>query len=294
MKFVLKKFDTPVVVTRLANVHYFDFTGNYHTFSDKHDFCELVYADNGWLDITSDRYNGRLSQRQMILHLAGDSHSLSCDRSIAPEVIIIGFECDCPRLREFSERPTTLSGELQKLLAEIIRESVTVFAPPYNIPNTAEMKLRENYPYGAFQMIKNLLEEFLIRLIRSSDKQTDALLQRPKSDDKNFIEAIKQYIEENLSSHITVSELCLLFNTNRTTLHNSFRLATGETPVTYINRRKIRLAKQLIREQNMNFTQISEELGFSSVHYFTRIFIQYEKLTPSQYAQMIKSRLNGI
>ena len=35
---------------------------------------------------------------------------------------------------------------------------------------------------------------------------------------------------------------------------------------------KIEAAKQMIRDEQMNFTQISESLGYSSIHYFSRQF----------------------
>lgn len=291
MQFVLKDFELPVKVTKLAHLHYFEFTNNYHTMEDRHDFYELVYVDNGWLNITSDRYNGRLYQRQMILHLPNDAHALSCDRTVAPEVIIISFRCECSRLSEFAENPVTLDSAQQKLLAEIIREGMTVFAPPYDIPNMPEMNKRSSFPFGADQMIKNLLEQFWIRLIRSVDKNKQAAAGfLPEEND--LVSDVKKYIAENLCTHITISELCLLFNTNKTTLHDAFRTETGETIIHYINRLRIRTAKQIIREQSMNFTQIAESLGFASVHYFTRVFIQYEKMTPSQYAKTIRSRLS--
>ena len=38
---------------------------------------------------------------------------------------------------------------------------------------------------------------------------------------------------------------------------------------------KIDAAKQLIRNQSLNFTQIADTMGYTSVHYFSR---QFKKL----------------
>ena len=38
------------------------------------------------------------------------------------------------------------------------------------------------------------------------------------------------------------------------------------------NQMKINSAKQMIRNQQMNFTQIADALGYTSVHYFSRQF----------------------
>ena len=45
------------------------------------------------------------------------------------------------------------------------------------------------------------------------------------------------------------------------------------------------------REGNENITQISIDLGFNSVHYFSRLFKKYENLSPSEYIASIKSKL---
>ena len=52
---------------------------------------------------------------------------------------------------------------------------------------------------------------------------------------------------------------------------------------------KIDMAKQLIRTEQMNFTQISEKLGYSSIHYFSRQFKKLTGMTPSEYASSIKA-----
>ena len=52
---------------------------------------------------------------------------------------------------------------------------------------------------------------------------------------------------------------------------------------------KIEYAKQLIRENQMNFTQISDFLGYSSIHYFSRQFKKISGMTPSEYASSIKA-----
>ena len=48
-------------------------------------------------------------------------------------------------------------------------------------------------------------------------------------------------------------------------------------------------SQQLIRENQMNFTQISEFLGYSSIHYFSRQFKKISGMTPTEYITSIKA-----
>ena len=46
---------------------------------------------------------------------------------------------------------------------------------------------------------------------------------------------------------------------------------------------KIEKSKELIAEGRMNFTEISDFLGFSSLHYFSKTFKKLTGITPSEY-----------
>lgn len=288
MEFRLKRFTKAMDISRIANIHYFEFTNRFHTVDDKHPFRELLYVDNGFIMVQTENYSGIVRENQIIIHRSDEIHSLSCPEDRASNVIIIGFECKCEELDVFSTQPVILQDSQKKLLTEIIKEGRSVFCPPYDVPNQRDMKKRKEYPFGADQMIKLKLETLMIELVRDnknvlggeSDELTDATIQE-----------ICIYINKNFKNKITLSELCFLFGTNKTSLCNKFRSALGETIISYINKLRIKEAKLLLRSGNFNITQISEEVGFSSVHYFSRIFKQYENQSPTNYINTIKSRL---
>ena len=286
---MLKEFEEILNVSRIANIHYYEFTKEYNTNKNSHNFRELVYVDNGYINVTAENYNDILNKSELIIHKAGEVHSLTCGEENAPNVIIIGFECACPHLDIFSNSPTKINPELQKLLTDIIREGRNVFLPPYDIPDQKDMKKRAVFPFGADQMIRLKLETFLIELIRSTQTNINPNT-RYLPDIK--INDVCKYITENYKENITLNELCFLFNTNKTSLCYSFKKAYGTTLVNYINSLKVKEAKKLMREKNMNLTQISEHLGFSSLHYFSRVFRKYESKSPTEYIETIKARLN--
>ena len=289
MEFKLKQFSLAINVTRIANIHYFEFTNRFHTQRDKHAFRELVYVDNSSIFVDADNYYGELHKNQLIIHNAWEEHALTCPDKAPANFIIIGFECRAPELDSFARHPTTLSSELQRALTEVIREGRSVFLPPYDLPNLRDMKKRTDYPFGADQMIKLGLESFLIRLIRSeTEAPPHAEAARPSSK----IMDVHRYITENFRENISLDELCFLFNTNKTTLCSQFRQTFGVTVIDHVNHLRIREAKYLLREGHRNITQISLDLGFSSLHYFSRIFKQYEGMSPSEYSKTIKARLD--
>ncbi|GHV03192.1 hypothetical protein FACS1894211_15720 [Clostridia bacterium] len=290
MQFDLKEFRIDAEVARIANAHYFEFVNNYHTVADRHGFHELVYVDSGHINVKAENYTGVLQAEQMIIHEPGELHELSCDEDEAPNVIIIGFECRCDKLGLFSRRPVILNAQSQRLLAETVKECRNLFLPPYDVPRMFDMKKRENRIFGCDQMVKILLEQFLIKLIRfaeSGDSKTEA------RQTDGAVTEICAYLNANFKQELSIKRLCILFGTNKTTLSMRFKQQIGKTIVEYVNSLKIIEAKRLIRLGGKTFSEIAEELGFSSQHYFTKLFTKVEKQSPSLYMHMIKSKLDG-
>lgn len=290
MEYQLKSFDLPLEVLRIANIHYFEFTGQYHTSGDFHNFCELLYVDKGEITVSAENYSGVLADNQLIIHRPNETHSLACPTDAAPNVIIIGFECFSEALTPFSQKPITLTAEQKRMLAEIMKEGMSVYAPPYDLPNLLDMQKRDEYPFGADQMIKLRLEAFLITLVRSLQKPAASRTANSHADSR-FPE-IEQYIAEHFCEKILLDNICFLFGTNKTTLCQNFKQEYGVTVLEYCNNLKVREAKALLREGTLSVTEISERLGFNSIHYFCRLFKKQTGQSPKEYAKTIRSKLD--
>ena len=282
----LHPFRTELSVTRIANMQYFEMPGGYSTHPDCHPFSELIFVDSGEISVESGLFSGRLRKNELLIHPAGEWHTLHCDA--APSIIIIGFECRADGLLPFGKRPFPLPDAMQRILVEIVKEGRNVFLPPYDIPNRTDMQKRSDFLFGADQLIKNLLECFLIKLIRESE--TPPLVQGAHAAEGLRTGEILRYLENNYLEKITMEELCFLFGTNKTTLSKDFRRLTGSTVMGYLADLRLRRAKALLREGKRSVTEIAELLGFSSVHYFTRFFRKHENRSPSEYARSIRAR----
>ncbi len=290
MEFKLHDFEIEINVKRIAALHYFEFTNSYSTKCDSHDFYELLYIDRGSINVNSDEFNGKVGINELIIHKPLENHSLSISDDIAPNVIIIGFECEASALETFSKSPVRINTELANLLAKTVQEGMSLFMPPYDIPNREFMPKRKEYPFGADQMVKICLELFLISLVREYSKKT--LPVESKIYPKEGIHAVHKYISENFKTKLSLDNICFLFGFNKTTLCKRFKEEYGITILNYITDLKIKEAKAMLREMQHSVTEISEEIGFESVHYFCRYFKKYTGESPTKYIKSIKSKLN--
>ena len=275
-EFVLQQLKNEITVTRIANLHYFEFQEDYRTHADSHGFCELLYVDRGAIEVEADGYSGPLRAGELLIHRPNERHSLSAAKN-APDVIIIGFECDAAELAPLSKKPVPLTDELTRMLASVLGRGMDMFEPPYDVPDTRFMKKRENCAFGTEQLFRSALESFLIELTRTGGAARGGA--------KSGVVAVEKYISENYTAKITLDNLCFLFGTNKTTLCREFKSTFGTGVARYVNDLRIREAKALLREGGMSVTEIAARLGFDSLHYFSRLFKQYTGASPTEYAK---------
>jgi YesN/AraC family two-component response regulator len=216
----------------------------------------------------------------MLIHRADTVHSLSCRAGNEPTVIIIGFECSSGEIDLFSKTPTDLDDAEVKKLAEIVKEGRNVFLPPYNTP-VYDMKKRREQPFGSEQMLKNLLEGFLIGLLRehhyhlASDGEGGR--QMPA------VREVVSYVEDNFTEKITLDEIAEAVHLVPHYCCALFSKHEGMGIVEFILAQRIQLAKSLIAVDTMGLAEIAERAGFSDYNYFSRTFKKITGVTASQY-----------
>ncbi|MBN2651428.1 MAG: helix-turn-helix domain-containing protein [Spirochaetales bacterium] len=90
-------------------------------------------------------------------------------------------------------------------------------------------------------------------------------------------------LEQNFAKDWTIEELLKISNMSRSSLMRTFRKATGQTPIEYLIRLRIQKSMKLLRNTNLNITEIAMEMGFHDSNYFTRQFKKANKISPTEY-----------
>lgn len=96
------------------------------------------------------------------------------------------------------------------------------------------------------------------------------------------------YIHRNYRKKITLKDLAKHSFLGQSRFSQVFRKHTGCSPVNYIIQYRLEKAKILLAYSYMSVSQISEYLGFKSLHYFSRLFKKHYGQTPS--SLMVASR----
>ena len=278
-----------LVISELYSVHYFEFSKNYYFAGESHPFWEFVYVDKGEIDVVSDDKTIHLSKGQIIFHKPDEFHTLMGNGKIAPNILIVTFNCIGGYMQFFENKILSINDHERKLLAQIIAESENAFSSPLDDPMANQLVRSEAADPFCEQFIKLSLEWLLLSLIRRGSAAPDKPSSLIKENSQNEVfDKIVHYMEANLDKQLMLSEICRDNLVGRSYMQKLFREKTGGGAIDYFNRLKINEAKRMIRESSGNFTEISMKLGYNSIHYFSRQFKNMTGMTLSEYASSVK------
>lgn len=130
------------------------------------------------------------------------------------------------------------------------------------------------------------LQELIVRLIQAqaSGQIADGVKQHSCS-----LQPVVEHIKANLHHNFTLKELSDKACMSSTSFYRSFKRELGMSPIEFIIREKIKLAKKLLSDPLHNVSEVSYAAGFYDYNYFIRLFKKYEGVTPRQYQLMAVS-----
>jgi transcriptional regulator GlxA family with amidase domain len=97
------------------------------------------------------------------------------------------------------------------------------------------------------------------------------------------IEAIRFEIRQNLEKELDLKEMAQKHNVNYSYFRKMFKKYTGVSPGQYHLQLRIIRAKELLVSTDKSIKEISYELGFQSIFYFSNMFKKKEGTTPSHF-----------
>ena len=109
------------------------------------------------------------------------------------------------------------------------------------------------------------------------------IFQAQKNHGDEMICKAQTYIEENLSEKISFEELASKLATSRRNFDRRFVKATGNTPVEYLQRVKIEVAKSSLEKGRKSIFEVMHEVGYSDDKAFREVFKKIAGVSPLDY-----------
>lgn len=282
-----------VTINRIISVHYFQYMSDFSFPGESHDFWELVCMDRGEIDALAGDRRLTLKKGNILFHKPNEFHNVLTNGKVSPSLVVIGFECHSPAIKSFEDQLMSVQDTEKELMAQIIVEARNTFSGRLDDPYQEELIFNsEPLAFGSAQLISHYLEQLMIHLYRryfsySLPVRSSRFLAEASSGNDTY-NRIVRYMEEHLGERMTIDRICRDNLVGRSQLQKLFRDTKGCGVIEFFSMMKIDTAKQMIRDNQLNFTQIADRLGYNSIHYFSRQFKQITTMTPSEYATSIR------
>ncbi len=287
MKYVGTRLREEISVKELVSVHYFEFSKDYHFVGESHDFWEMLYVDNGEFIIETDSMQRKLKSGDIVIHKPNEWHAHLADGVTAPSVAIVSFKSSSLAMESIGSKCFHTGNRQRTLISRILEEAAKAFSNPLDMLYTKKLIRRDDAPVGSEQLIRNYITELLISILRDEAMPVVTALKR--NVDSGLFADISAFMEERLGGKISLDDIARFAGISKTAVKQLFKEKAGCGACEYFTRMKIDRAKEYIREGNYNFTEIAELLGYDSIHYFSRQFRNYVKMSPTEYSGSIRA-----
>ena len=237
---------------------------------ESHEAIELTYVDQGSIHSVVDGHDILLNQGEMALYGPGQWHMQYADIGVAPRIVTISFSASGIDCTPLLNRKFIPGQKANNLLRHLVRE-------------------QEQLDEHSTDMIFCLLQQLLITLLREAQQPTPkAQLPHFANNENEIVRNAQQFISNHVREKLSVPIVAQSINVSASYLTALFHKHLQISPGEYIRRIKLQESKQMIREGDLNFTQISDILHYSTVHHFSRQFKEKFGITPTEYSKSVR------
>lgn len=238
---------------------------------EAHRQYELTYMDKGSMRSIVAGQEYVLNPGEMMLYGPDQWHSQYSEGEALVCFLTIAFDMDCDYADILLNRKLQVDAAGAALLNGILRES-----------------RQADVLSGDFICCE--LMQFLLEMIRRAHRgEQGAPLPRPcaANSENGIVDQSLRYINEHIYDKLTVADVARAVNVSPSYLSVLYARHLRIKPSDYIRREKLEESKRLIKLGEMNFSQIADQLKFSSVCHFSYMFKRWYSMTPTEFSRSI-------
>ncbi len=136
-------------------------------------------------------------------------------------------------------------------------------------------------------LIKN--REILKSRFQNAEIKSEENSYSSDSLEEKFLKKFKSFVEDNLATpEFGVKDICYELGFSRVQLYRKVKALLGTSVQDYINDLRLKKAKDLIQNSDLNISEIAYESGFSSPGYFSTAFRNKYNISPTEFKASVR------
>ena len=140
--------------------------------------------------------------------------------------------------------------------------------------------LHRGHSLDALRFVSSLLHYYLASLRYLQQYRQAETPKTKTTDEKAVVEAAVHYLEENVGHHLTLDDMAAYAGYSVSHFSSLFRRNTGQSPLNYFNRLKIKEACSMLEDTDILINQLCYKVGIDDPYYFSHLFTRIMGCSP--------------
>ncbi|MCH5340622.1 MAG: helix-turn-helix transcriptional regulator [Acetatifactor sp.] len=253
-----------------------DFDPHWHT------ALEILMPEENWYDAIIREATYHLVPGDILLIPSGELHALRAPEKGVRYVFLLNIS-PIANLHGFSSIESVMDGPL------FINKNTYphIYDDVYHIL----LQMRNEYfsenefaELAIFSLLLNLFIKLGNNHLNSVNLFHNARPYKQKEYINKF-NNVMEYIDAHYMDEFTLDDIASANGFSKYHFSRLFKQYTGYSFCSYICRRRIKIAEELLEQPDLSITEIAMQSGFPSISTFNRVFRQQKNCSPSEYRE---------
>ncbi|MDC7232195.1 MAG: AraC family transcriptional regulator, partial [Spirochaetales bacterium] len=184
---------------------------------------------------------------------------------------------DIKKTQEYFSLTPLITKDMEILFGSLMKELKKSWLSDRNTVHFSS----ESRVVHASQFQTNLIILRIFSLIMEEVIQREAKKVIPEN-----IESVARYMMENYDRQISIADLAEMASLSRHYFQGAFKKYYSVSPITFLNRIRIRQSMKMLESTKMGTRLIAEHVGIDNPYYFSKLFKKHVKMPPSEYRKL--------
>ncbi|TBL74601.1 response regulator transcription factor [Paenibacillus thalictri] len=196
------------------------------------------------------------------------------------------------RIQQFADALPDLSqAELLEQIDSLVNDTFALKTPPgirTNLLSSLSSRLNEflrgiDPQFGGMPLAAEGEEAIRHHFHQLIDRWMDMVPQYGNQNVKLAIRRVRDHIDKHYTHNYSLPEAAEMAHLSVSHFSSLFKKSTGLTYLNYVNQLRIEKAKELLLAPEVKIYEVADQVGFTSLPYFNRVFKQLVGTTPLEF-----------
>ena len=236
---------------------------NWFNIQHSHDFCEILYVAGGAGEAILEGKKFRLAPGDLVVVNPGTLHEERSDAKAPLRLIFLA-------IRDFAV-PGLPAGCLSQEKYRVLscgeyRYKMDIYLRELLQETSSQIEFYQEISQG-------LVSALLVAALAASLFHFNELK----------ISDLKEYLDQNFTSPITLDSLSETVYISKHYLSHLFKEQTGVSPIKYLTSKRMEKACELLSETELPVSEVSKAVGYENPLYFSQVFKRIYGISPVKY-----------